>query len=89
MDEPESTDAAGSSVTGEGGSDGKKLYDNPIFEDDEIKVDLGEPATTDDQPGTDLGPGLNTYESNPPLYADTGEQEDENHIPKLNKYERF
>ena len=68
----------------------KKLYDNPLFQEDEIKVDLGSEASRpplEDVPEVGGTAEMNVYVSNPPLYAEVGEKE--KHVPKLNKYERF
>lgn len=68
---------------------GKNLYDNPLFDEEQVKVDLAKMDLGDDSEGN-VPPGLTTYEANPPLYADLEEpEEDEKHVQKLNKYERF
>lgn len=63
----------------------KNPFANPLYEEGVVKVDL---AATGDVP-QDADPGMTsyTYEVSPQLYAST--EEDEKHVPKLNKYERF
>lgn len=62
------------------------LYDNPLFDDDPVKVDLNLEKVGDVPEGTTTIPGITTYEANPPLFAP---EDDEKLVPKLNKYERF
>lgn len=64
-------------------------YDNPLFDDDPVKVDLSLEKVGDVPKGTTTVPGITTYEANPPLYGDTAPEDDEKHVPKLNKYEHF
>lgn len=93
LDEPElGSSSLSPSPADTSASGGKKVYDNPVFGDDndgDVKVDLGESvnaAPLGDVPGNSADPGGNVYVSNPPLFADTGEDKN---VPKLNKYERF
>lgn len=89
LDEPELGTSSPPNQTA-ASPDENKLYDNPLFDEGEAKVDLSQEvdkASFGDDPA--VVSGMTVYESNPPLYADTGEAEDDKHVPKLNKYERF
>ena len=83
LDEQEGSPPTSSSAAVE--DDIKNPFANPLYEEEEdvVKVDLG---ATGDIP-QDTPPGMTSYEVSPQLYAST--EEDEKHVPKLNKYERF
>lgn len=81
LDEQEGSPSTSSSAAAE--DDIKNPFANPLYEEDFVKVDL---AVAGDVP-QDPAPGTTSYEVTPQLYAST--EEDEKHVPKLNKYGRF
>lgn len=65
------------------------LYDNPVFDEEQFKVDLGIAGVGKvGVPEENLSPGITTYEEDPPLYADIKEPKDTGK-QKSSKYERF
>ena len=88
IDEPEL--GKSSSPSDNIGQEINKPFDNPVFADDEIKVDLGSEsfgkAPLEDVPA-DRPAEMNVYEDNPILYPP--DDEDGKHVPKLNQYERL
>lgn len=66
------------------------LYDNPVYDEEQVKVDLaaslGKVPDLEGVPEGNVSPGIIT-EADPPLYAEP--EDNEEYFPKLNKYGRL